>query len=209
MPDSNSDFDADSSSDGSCDGESIALAPLVKRELDRGSKRSHSMHLYRPPSLVGSAIGKFSYGASIARGPCGVWKVRSALLASLKTKMSRDGSCKSAMRRLRLGRSCIPRNPMPKLPPLPRVLCPPPPPSPTSPPLAMEELDDHPNAPTETVPPAPCSNTTQPSHTGMVSTRPVCGDDVLAAVCHALTNGPGSPTAQLQHVESLLRDEWE
>ena len=26
---------------------------------------------------------------------------------------------------------------------------------------------------------------------------------------HALPNGPGSPTAQLPHVESLLRDEWE
>ena len=73
----------------------------------------------------------------------------------------------------------------------------------------MEELDDHPNAPTETVPPPPCSNITPPSQTGMVITRPVCGDDVLAAMCHALTNGPGSPTAQLQHVESLLRDEWE
>ena len=31
--------------------------------------------------------------------------------------------------------------------------------SPTSPPLAMEELDDHPHAPTETIPPPPCSNT--------------------------------------------------
>ena len=81
--------------------------------------------------------------------------------------------------------------------------------SPTSPPLAMEELDDHPNARTETVPPPPCSNITPPSQTGMVITRPICGDDVLAAVCHALTNGPGSPSAQLQHVESLLRDEWE
>ena len=81
--------------------------------------------------------------------------------------------------------------------------------SPTSPPLAMEELDDHPNAPTETIPPPPCSNITPPSQTGMVNTRLVCGDDVLAAVCHALTSGPGSPTAQLQHVESLLRDEWE
>ena len=111
------------------------------------------------------------------------------------------------------------------LPP-PRVLCPPPPSphadwdnslsaitsanvSPTSPPLPIEELDYHPNAPTEIVHPPPCSNTTQPSQTGMVNTRPVCGDDVLAAVCHALTNGPGSPTAQLQHVESLLHDEWE
>ena len=64
------------------------------------------------------------------------------------------------------------------------------------------------NAPTEIVPPAPCSNTTQPSH-GMVNTRPVYGDDVLAALCHALTNAPRSRTAQLQHVESLLRDEWE
>ena len=68
--------------------------------------------------------------------------------------------------------------------------------SPTSPPLAMEELADHPYAGTETVPPPPCSNTTPPSQTGMVITRPVCGDDVLAAVCHALTNGPGGPTAQ-------------
>ena len=81
--------------------------------------------------------------------------------------------------------------------------------SPTSPPLAMEELADHPNAGTETVPPPPCSNTTPPSQTGMVITRPVCGHDVLAAACHALTNGPGGPTAQLQHVESLLHDEWE
>ena len=82
--------------------------------------------------------------------------------------------------------------------------------SPTSPPLAMEEVDNHPNAPTETVPPSPpCSNTTQPSEIGMVNTRPVCGDDILAVVCHALTHGPGSPTTQLQHVESLLRDDWE
>ena len=44
-------------------------------------------------------------------------------------------------------------------------------------------------------PPAPCSNFTPPSQTGMVNTMPVCGDDVLAAMCHALTNGPGSPTA--------------
>ena len=130
-----------------------------------------------------------------------------------------------AWRWLRLGRSCVPRNPMPKPPPPPRVLCPPSPPytrmamaaspiasanaSPTSPPLAMEELDDHPSAPTETVPPPPCSNTTKPSHAGIVNTRPVYGDDILAAVCHALTNGRGSPTAQLQHVESLLCDDWD
>ena len=81
--------------------------------------------------------------------------------------------------------------------------------SPTNPPLAMEELDDHPNAPMETVPPPPCSNITPPSQTGMVNTRPVCGDAVLAAMCHALTNGQGRTTAELQHVESLLRDEWE
>ena len=48
-----------------------------------------------PPSLVRNAIGKFSYGPSIARGACDIWKVRSALLASLKAEMSRDGSCKS------------------------------------------------------------------------------------------------------------------
>ena len=47
-------------------------------------------------------------------------------IGSLKTEMSHDGSCKSGRRRLRLGRFCIPRNPMPKLPPPPRVLCPPP-----------------------------------------------------------------------------------
>ena len=69
--------------------------------------------------------------------------------------------------------------------------------------------DDHPNAPTETVAPPPCSNITLPSQTRMVNTRPVCGDGVLAALYHALTNGPGTPTAQLQHVQSLLRDEWE
>ena len=43
----------------------------------------------------------------------------------------------------------------------------------------------------------------------MVITRHVCGDDILAAMCHALTNGQGSPTAQLQDVESLLRDDCE
>ena len=174
-----------------------------------------------PPSLVGSAIGKFSYGVSIARGACGGWKVRSALLVSLKTEMSRDGSCKSGRRKLKLGRSCIPRKPMPKLSPPPRVLCPPPPHTRVAiePPRncvrkclsypPMEELDDKPNAPTENVPPPPCSNTTQPSQIGMVHTRPIRGDDILAAVCHALTNGPGSPAAQLQHVESWLRDDWE
>ena len=67
--------------------------------------------------------------------------------------------------------------------------------SPTSPPLAMEELADHPHAGTETVPPPLCSNTTPPSHTGIFITRPVCGDDILAAVCRALNNGPGGPIA--------------
>ena len=43
----------------------------------------------------------------------------------------------------------------------------------------------------------------------MDNTRPVCGDDILAIVCHTLTNGPGKPTAQLQHVESLRCDDWE
>ena len=56
---SNSDSDSDSSSDGSCDGESLALAPLVKRELDRGSKRWHSMHLYRPLFTCGQCHRKF------------------------------------------------------------------------------------------------------------------------------------------------------
>ena len=50
---SNSDSDSNSSSDGSYDGESLALAPLVRRESDRGSKRWHSMHLYRPPFTCG------------------------------------------------------------------------------------------------------------------------------------------------------------
>ena len=59
------------------------------------------------------------------------------------------------------------------------------------------------------LPPHPHALISPRRHSRMVNTRPVCGDDVLAAVCHALTNGPGSPTAQLQHVESLLRDEWE
>ena len=179
-----------------------------------------------PPSLVGSAIGKFSSGVSIARGACGVWKVRSALLASLKTKMSCDWSCKSGHgeEEVVVGKilhptqshaettpssPCALSHPSPhpdddgSLPAIASANA-----SPTSPPLAMQELDDHPNAPKETIPPPPCSNTTQ-SHTGMVNTRPVCGDDVLAAVCHALTNGQGSPTAQLQNVESLLCDEWE
>ena len=124
--DSNSDSDSASSSDDSCDGESLALAPLVKRELNQGSKRWHSMHMYRL-SLVGSAIRKLSYGLSIARDACGVWKVESVLLASLKTDMSRDWSCKSERRRLRFGISCIPCNSMPKLPPPPRALSPPPP----------------------------------------------------------------------------------
>ena len=39
LSDSNSDSNSNSSSDGSCDGESLALAPLVKREVDRGSKQ--------------------------------------------------------------------------------------------------------------------------------------------------------------------------
>ena len=39
----------------------------------------------------------------------------------------------------------------------------------------------------------------------MVNTR----HDILAAVCRALTDGQGSPAAQLQHVESLLCDDWE
>ena len=39
--------------------------------------------------------------------------------------------------------------------------------------------------------------------------RHVCGDDILAVVCHALTDGQGSPSAQLQDIESLLRDNWE
>ena len=73
----------------------------------------------------------------------------------------------------------------------------------------MEDLDDHPIAPTGTVPPPSCSYTTQPSRAEIVNARPVCGDDILAAVCHALTNDPCSPTAQLQHVESLLREDWE
>ena len=70
MSDSNSDSGFHSSWDGSCDGEPLALAPLVRHELDCGSKRWHAMHLY--PPLVGSAIGKFSYGASIASGAFGV-----------------------------------------------------------------------------------------------------------------------------------------
>ena len=66
LSDSNSDSHSNSSSDGSCDGESVALAPLVKRELDRGSKRWHSMHLYRPPFTCGQCNRKvflwWSYG---------------------------------------------------------------------------------------------------------------------------------------------------
>ena len=72
--------------------------------------------------------------------------------------------------------------------------------SPASPPLAMEELY---------VPPTPCSNTTQPSQTRMVNMRHVCGDDIVAAMCHALIDGQGCPTALLRDVESLLRDHWE
>ena len=37
---------------------SLALAPVVKRELDRGSKRWHSMHLYRPPFTCGQCHWK-------------------------------------------------------------------------------------------------------------------------------------------------------
>ena len=97
---------------------------------------------------------------------------------------------------------------MPKIPHPPRVLCPPPThgpgddgglpaitsanASPTIPALAMDELDDHPKAPTETFPPPPCSNTIQPSHIGMVNMRSVCGDDVLAALCHVLTTVGGT-----------------
>ena len=53
MSDPNSDSDCYSSSDGSCDGEPLALAPVVKRESDLGSKRWHSMHLYRPSFTCG------------------------------------------------------------------------------------------------------------------------------------------------------------
>ena len=80
--------------------------------------------------------------------------------------------------------------------------------SPASPPPALEELDGHPSAPTEIVPPPPWSNTTQPSHTRTFYMRHVFGDDILAAVCRALTDGQGSPIAQLEHVESLRRDDW-
>ena len=31
----------------------------------------------------------------------------------------------------------------------------------------------------------------------------------MATVYHALTNGQGRTTAELRHVESLLRDDWE
>ena len=58
MSDSNSDSDSDSSSYGSCDGEPLALAPLVKRELDRGSKRWHSMHLDHPLFTFGQCHRK-------------------------------------------------------------------------------------------------------------------------------------------------------
>ena len=39
--------------------------------------------------------------------------------------------------------------------------------------------------------------------------RHVFGDDILAAVCRAVIDGQGSSMAQLQHVESLLCDDWE
>ena len=172
-------------------------------------------------ALVGSAIGTFSYGASIARGACSVWKVRSALLASLKIEMSRAGSCKIGRSRLRLGRSCIDGG------------------------VVLE----HGGGGTVSVPALGWSANSSVARGGLVGdafagviagrllspsgrgegggqstrggggsfsmglrgviTRPVLGDDVLAAVCHALTNGLGGPTAQLQHVESLLHDEWE
>ena len=57
LSESNCDSNCDSSSDGSCDGEPLALTPLMK-ELDRGSKRWHSMHLYRPPFTCGQCHRK-------------------------------------------------------------------------------------------------------------------------------------------------------
>ena len=171
----------------------------------------------------GNAIGKFSYGASIGRGAFGVWKVRSALLASLKIEMSCDGQ--KWKEEVEFGKILHPTQSHSKTTPSFRCALSPTLPHPdgninlpaiaspnaslASPPLAMEELDDHPNAPTEIVPPSPCSNTTQPSQMGMVNTRHVCGDDILAVVCRALTNGQGNPAAQLQHVGSLFRDDWE
>ena len=50
LSNSNSDCDSHSSSDGSCDGDPLALAPLVKRELDCGNKRWRSPHLWAVPS---------------------------------------------------------------------------------------------------------------------------------------------------------------
>ena len=43
----------------------------------------------------------------------------------------------------------------------------------------------------------------------MVDTKHIWGEDVLAVVCIALTNGHRSPLAQLQHVESLLGVDWD
>ena len=45
--------EADSSSEGSCDGEPLSLAEEVPRELARGNALWHSMRLYRPPFTRG------------------------------------------------------------------------------------------------------------------------------------------------------------
>ena len=70
LSDSNSDCDSvsDSSSDGSCDGETLAVAPLVKRELDCGSKRWHSVHLYRPPFTCGQCHQKVFFWCVYCEG---------------------------------------------------------------------------------------------------------------------------------------------
>ena len=168
-PDSNSDSDSNSSSDGSCDGESLALAPLVKRELDRGSKRWHSMHLYRPPFTCGQCHRKVFLWCVYCEG-C-MWCLEGEECVARKFK-DRDESrwvLQKWEEEVEVGKilhptqshaETTPSSPCALTPPsthpdgdnsLPAIT--PANASPTSPPLAMEELADHPNAGTETVPP--------------------------------------------------------
>ena len=176
MSDSNSDFDSHSSSDGSRDGESLALAPLVKWELDRASKRWHSIHLYRPPFTCGQCHRKVFLWCVYCEG-C-IWCLEGEECVARKFEDTDESRwvLQKWEEEVEVGKILHPtQSHAETTPSSPRALSPPCPhpggdssslpaitsanASPTSPPLAMEELDDHPNAPMETVPPPPCSNT--------------------------------------------------
>ena len=187
----------------------------MKRELARKSRWWHSMHLYRPSFTSGQCHRKvflwcvYRDGRVVLEGDeCDArkFKDRDGLRWVLE-KWEEEVEVGKILHPTQSHAETTLSSPC-ALPPtlphsdgnnsLPAIASPYA--SSSSPPLAMEELD---------VLPPPCSNTTQPSHIAMVNARHICGDDILAAVCHALTDGQGSPTAQWHDVESLLRNDWE